>query len=248
MNPSAPFTASDLEELDVRLLSLADRVVPMHDVARGDTGPNVIGMRHDVDDNHGSLETALAMARWEFSRGYSSTYYLLHGSYYWDEVLDAARQLEELGHEVGIHVNALAEALRTGRDPHVLFDEELTHLRTAARVVGCVAHGDPLCRDGDALAFVNDEMFSESARPAVGPATRTIAYNGHRIRIAPIPRATYGLEYDANWLSRGDYISDSGGRWSQPFERVVSGFSTRGQLHMLIHPDWWAEAFAAVAV
>jgi hypothetical protein len=246
---TSPFQAPDLEELDVRLLSKASRVVPMHDVARGDTGPTVIGMRHDVDDNPGSLDTALELARWESARGYSSTYFLLHDSYYWPEVLPAAEQFEELGHEVGIHVNAIAEALRTGRDPHDIFEEALTYLRTAARVVGCVAHGDPLCRRQDeTIRFVNDELFSESARPGIGPATRPLVYHGNRIQLAPLPRAKYGLEYDANWLSRGDYISDSGGHWSQPFEGVAQSFPSKGQLHMLIHPDWWSEAFIQVGV
>lgn len=249
MRPQAPFRASDLEELDARLLSRAERVVPMYDVARGDTGAGVIGLRHDVDDNQGSLDTALAMARWEFARGYSSTYFLLHGSYYWGEqALNAAEEFEELGHEVGIHVNAIAEALRTQSDPHVVLAEALAYLRNSARVVGCVAHGDPLCRRKDeSVVFVNDELFSESPRPGIGPATRTLVFKGRRMRLAPIPRSTYGLEYDANWLSRGNYVSDSGGRWSQPFERVVSGFPGDGQLHVLVHPDWWSEAFVEVA-
>jgi hypothetical protein len=249
MNPRAPFTASDLEEIHARLFSQARRVVPMHDVARGDTGADVIGLRHDVDDNPGSLDTALRLAQWEFEHGYTSTFFLLHGSHYWgEEMLVMAEEIEDLGHEIGIHVNALGEALRTGRDPHVLFDEALSYLRTAVRVVGCVAHGDPLCRRADeSIRFVNDEMFTESPRPGVGPATRILSHKEHRIRLAPIPRATYGLQYDANWLSRGDYLSDSGGRWSQPFERVVSGFG-RGQLHVLIHPDWWADAFVGVTV
>lgn len=249
MNPSAPFLASDLEELDARLLSRAERVVPMHDVARGDTGPRVVGLRHDVDDNPGSLATAIQLARWEFERGYSSTYYLLHGSHYWcDVMLGVAEEMEELGHEVGIHVNAIAEALRHNSDPHAILADALAYLRTAVRVVGCVAHGDELCRENGRLRFVNDEIFSESPRPEVGAQTRTITHNGVSLRLAPIPRATYGLEYDANWLSRGDYLSDSGGEWSQPFEEVAARWPGHGQLHMLVHSDWWSEAFVEVVV
>lgn len=247
MNTAAPFFASDLEELDARLLSRADRVVPMYDVARGDTGPGTIGLRHDVDDNEGSLETTVRLAEWEFSRGYSSTYFLLHGSHYWgEEMLVVAEQLEELGHEVGIHVNAIGEALRTGQDPHVLFDEALTYLRTAVHVVGCVAHGDALCRENGRLRFANDEMFSESPRPEIGAQTRTITHGTVSLRLAPIPRAVYGLQYDPNWLSRGVYLSDSGGKWSQPFDEVADAYLERGQLHLLVHPDWWSEAFVAV--
>ncbi len=241
MNTTSPFLASDLEELDARLYQLADRVVPMRDIYKGDTNPRVIGVRHDVDDNQGSFDTALRMAEWEFEHGYSSTYFLLHDSHYWNEdMLCRAPQFEELGHEVGIHVNAIAEALRQRRDPHEILTEALEELRSAVRVVGCVAHGDRLCHTA---GFVNDELFLESRRPSYGAADRMVVEGRVGVHIVPVSRAWYELEYDANWLVRGDYLSDSGGEWSQPFEGVVASFGD-GQLHVLQHPDWWAHAFA----
>lgn len=220
----------------------------MRDVFKGDTGPNVIGLRHDVDDNAGSFHTALHMAEWEFEHGYSSTYFLLHGSHYWDEEwLCAAPRFEELGHEVGIHVNAIAEALRQKRDPHELLTEALFELRgTGVRVVGCVAHGDDLCKPKNAN-FVNDELFSESPRPTYGEPDRLIEFDGVVCPLQPISRRAFQLEYDANWLSRSDYLSDSGGKWSQPFADVCERFG-QGQLHILVHPDWWSEAFVPQAV
>lgn len=245
MRDVEPFQRADLEELG-ELLDRADRVVPMRDVWKGDTGPRTIGLRHDVDDNEGSLLTAVRLAEWEFERGFSSTYYLLHGAHYWnDAMLVAAEQLEELGHEVGIHVNALAEALRTGRPPQAILKEALDQLRMAVRVVGCVAHGDSLCHQA---FFVNDEMFSESRRPHCGPADREINWGGRKLELRPVSRGFFGLEYDANWLPRGDYLSDSGGKWSQRFEDVAADWPERGQLHLLVHPDWWADAFVEVAV
>lgn len=244
MNMREPFTAADLEELDARLYSQACRVVPMRDIFKGDIGHRVIGLRHDVDDNAGSLDTAMRMAEWEFEHGYSSTYYLLHGSHYWGEdMLVKAEQLVDLGHEVGIHVNALAEALRRGRDPHMILSEALAELRSAVRVDGCVAHGDELCHTA---MFVNDEMFVESRRPSMGDPYRILEHEGVFVQIDPVSREVYGLEYDATWLSRGNYLSDSGGRWSQRIDDVVDAFG-HGQLHMLVHPDWWAEAFVGVA-
>lgn len=245
--------ASDLEELDARLYSLADRVVPMRDIAKGDIGRRVIGLRHDVDDNQGSFETALRMAEWEFDHGYSSTYYLLHGSHYWTaDNLVRALQFEELGHEVGLHVNAIAESLRLRRSADWILIEALGDLRSVGlRVEGCVAHGDPWCyanRKGTGpVEFVNDEMFVESRREGLGAADREITEGNCTIKLEPRPRSDYHLTYDANWLSRGDYLSDSGGRWSQPFPDVVGRFGD-GQLHVLIHPDWWSAAFAEVTV
>jgi hypothetical protein len=241
VRPHSPFQPADLEELHTELFSRADRVVPMRDVFKGDTSPKVLGLRHDVDDNPGSFETAIRMAEWEFERGYSSTYFLLHNSHYWgEEMLAWVPRFEELGHEVGLHVNALAEALRQKADPHDILCVALDELRSAdVRVVGCVAHGDPLCHSAK---FVNDELFLESARPSYGAWDRLIEHAGVICPLQPISRSVYGLEYDANWLSRGEYLSDSGGEWSQPFEGVVAKFGA-GQLHILQHPDWWGEAF-----
>lgn len=248
------FDRRDLEQLDQLLYSRADRVVPMRDIWKGDVGRNVIGLRHDVDAaserTEDAFETALAMAQWEFDHGYSSTYYLLHDSHYWNaENLVRALAFEELGHEVGVHVNALAEGLRRRRSPEWILLQALGDLRSVGlRVDGCVAHGDPLCRGEDGtVRFVNDEMFVESPRPALGPSDRIISTSKCQLRIDPQPRANYHLAYDANWLSRGNYLSDSGGEWSQPFDDVVDAFGN-GQLHVLIHPDWWVNAFVGVKV
>lgn len=247
MRDQGPFFPEDLRDLDARLLSRADRVVPMRDVFKGDRGSRVIGLRHDVDDNPLSFETALAFAQWEFDRGYSSTYFLLHGSHYWDdEMFVQVGRFVDLGHEVGIHVNALAESLLVDEDPHMILARAISQLRrVGVRVSGCVAHGDSLCHE---VGFVNDEMFVESARPNYGDPTRTLELGDVRRKIEPLSRSVYDLEYDPNWLPRAMYLSDSGRRWSSPFEETVARWERGGQLHVLVHPDWWTEAFAGVAV
>jgi hypothetical protein len=192
------------------------------------------------------------MAEWEFEHGYSSTYFLLHGSHYWTaDNLVRAMQFEELGHEVGIHVNALAEALRKRRSPDWILCEALGDLRSVGlRIEGCAAHGDPWCYRNRAgtgeVDFVNDEMFVESARPSLGAPDREISEGNCTVKIEPRPRSDYHLSYDAAWLRRGNYLSESGGRWSQPFDDIVKWFGT-GQLHVLVHPDWWSAAFERVA-
>lgn len=248
MRPQSPFLPGDLDDLDRLLLARADQVVSMREVFHGNAAAGVIGLRHDVDDNVGSLDTALKMADWEHERGYSSTYYLLHGSRYWKhEMPVVAPLLEELGHEVGLHVNAIAEAFRQQRSPSEILIEALIELRASGvRVAGCVAHGDRLCHQAH---FVNDEIFRESPRPDWGEPNRTISHDGYKITLEPVSRRMYGLDYDASWLPRTAYLSDSGGRWQNgysdaAFDEVADGFPFAGQLHMLVHPDWWAQAFA----
>ena len=246
------FTRHDLEQLDRLLYSRADRVVPMRDVWKGDTAAGAIGLRHDVDDNPGSFDTALAMAEWEMRRGYSSTWFLLHDSHYWtQDNLARTVEFEEMGHEVAIHVNGIAEALRQNRDPVAIVAEALAELREFVRVEGCVAHGDPWCyrnRKGfGPLDFVNDEMWLESQRPDMGDPCRIVSHDGVHVPIAPVSRVELGLGYDASWLSRGMYLSDSGGGWSPPLYEIAEAFGN-GQLHVLQHPDHWLSVFEAVPV
>jgi hypothetical protein len=236
MRPHAPFGPDDLDRLD-ELLEQAIAVVPMLDIHAGVRDPRIIGLRHDVDN---AIEPAVDFAIWEAERGYRSTYYILHTAPYWQDkrlLKESLDTIADAGHEIGIHNNALAEYTRTGRDPRmILLDamRELDELGHPAQ--GTVAHGDQDCRDrGGRIRFVNDQLFRECRRLEYEPI--------------PIPATTslkhFGLAYDANWLGRAAYISDSGGIWSTPFEAAAQAFPhPDGQLHMLIHPDWWAEAFA----
>lgn len=244
MRDHAPFKAADLADLDA-LLTDAIAVVPMQAIARGQQWPQVIGLRHDVDN---AIEPAVAFARWEEERGYRSTYYILHTAPYWDDKPLLRRSLDEIaaaGHEIGIHNNALADALTTGGDPGEILFEAVEELRGYGHdITGTVAHGDQRCYDADGkLRFVNDELFEECARRDMGAPDRTV----ETVTIAPVPLVSFGLDYDANWLLRAAYASDSGGRWQPGFDQVAAGYPYDGQLHLLVHPDWWAEAFQAVA-
>jgi hypothetical protein len=127
---NAPFHADDLDELDERFLSKASAVIAMVDVHAGNRHPSVIGLRHDCDAGH-SLATAVKMARWEADRSYRSTYYVLHTSPYWNypNFRESLETIACLGHEIGIHADALAESFKTGRDPDLILDEALATLR-----------------------------------------------------------------------------------------------------------------------
>jgi hypothetical protein len=78
-------------------------------------------------------------------------------------------------------------------------------------------------------------IFTES-RVRLREPDRTVG----GVKLNPVSRTTFGFDYDPNWLPRAEYLSDSGGRWSRPFEQVAAGFPYDGQLHLLVHPCWWA--------
>lgn len=272
MRTDAPFGPDDLAELDERFFAQAAAVVALEDVWDGNWALDVIGLRHDCDAGH-SLATAVKMAEWEAARGYRSTYYVLHTSPYW-WYPDFPLMLDEIaghGHEIGIHTNALAEALRTGVDPDVILDEALATLRGYGfKVRGAAGHGDPFCnrdRGPGEPTFANDEQFVECARPKEGAPDRLLTRGNISLRLRPRPLADFGLEYEALALGL-PYpfrVSDSGGQWLPPgFDEHAAKFAgllaappevlaaaephVYRPLHMLVHPDWWAGAFAQVGV
>ena len=242
MRPSAPFQPADLHDLEKNLLYHADAVVSMREIHAGQRDSTVIGMRHDVDN---SFYPSVEFARWEAARGYRSTYFILHDSPYWDEpgLQAGLEEIADLGHEIGIHSNAIAVALRTGIDPHTILDGAITRLRSWGHpITGVVGHGDQLCYG---MRFVNDEQFLECARPEMGSPTRTLRHDRVTLKLNPRSIHEFGLEYESlRCAPRAMYLSDSGGRWSEPFEDIAQRFPTSaGQLHCLVHPDWWHEAF-----
>lgn len=242
------FGEADLAELDRLVLSRADEVVCMREIA-AQTQPNPmsIGLRHDVDN---TLDPCVQLARWEADRGYRATYFVLHHAPYWADEYALRTTLDtiaDLGHEIGLHANGLAVALQTGVDQHTILWDALERLRGFGhQVVGVAAHGDPLCH---AARFVNDEQFSECRRPEMGEPDRVLSHGNVQVRIQPRPLADFGLEYDSYRVGRRAlYLSDSGGQWNTPVADVAEAFpAADGQLHMLVHNCWWTGAFQAVA-
>lgn len=265
MRDNAPFRADDLEELDERFYSRASAVVSMIDVYRGNRNPGVIGLRHDCDAGH-SLATAVKMAEWEEARGIRSTYYMLHSAPYWQypNFRESLETIACLGHELGIHLDALAEALKTGRDPDVILDEALSTLRGwGFSIRGAAGHGNALCNRDAAEGepwFANDEQLSECQRPDYGSPDRLLWRGSRKLKLSPRPMADFGLDYEALriGLPHPFRCSDSGGKWLNPgFDAMVDQFIAHldprrwheaRQLHLLIHPDWWQQAFAREAV
>jgi len=244
------FGPHDLARVEA-LLASADEVVPLREAfrRRDDWPERFVALRHDLDRE---VENAVRLAEWEAQHGWRATYFVLHSEWYWGDreepspyLLRALERIAGLGHEIAIHNDAVATALRTGDDPVRLLDRALTSLRRHGfDVVGAAAHGNPLCGE---LGFVNDEIFLECARPSFGAADRTIAWRDpdtgrtRSIRLAPVPMARLGLEYDASRIGHTLYLSDSRGRWSQPLSSIEARFGSEGGfLQVLIHPFWWA--------
>jgi hypothetical protein len=246
------FGASELEALDA-LLSSSDRVIPIGEafsLPPGDRPRRLIALRHDTDHD---IENAVRFARWEAEHGYRATYYVLHGDWYWSRtatgrpsrlVIEALAEIAALGHEIGLHNNAVSLALRQGGRPEDILGRDLANLRRAGHpTLGTVRHGDPLCHE---LGYWNSEIFADCPSPGLGPPDRAITWadapGGRRsVQLAPLPLAAFGLTHEANWIGQDQYQSDTGGRWMHPFEQTAARFkSGGGLLQVLVHPVWWA--------
>lgn len=256
MRRQGPFNPQDLYSLGAFLES-TDGAVAMREVYEGNRSPRVVGMRHDVDNHPKALDTAVAMGQWEAARGWRSTYFLLHTARYWRDGRwrAAADELAGLGHEIGLHADAIAEALLHGGDPDEMIEEALADLRTEGHeVIGVVGHGNGLSYE---IEFANDEQFTECVRPNMGAPDRELVWDGRVVKLNPRPLADFGLKYESIGLRQyqhnGEmrtrpnqlYNTDSGGRWYYPWRQTVQKFEALidGQLHLLVHPDHWHTAF-----
>lgn len=213
-------------------------------------------IRHDVDHDH---LTAVRIAEWEARHGLRATYCLLHTAWYYgdlvdgryvhtEDVIDCAHRLLELGHEVNLHNNLVALALRSpGIDPAQVLADELAFLRGAGvPVVGTAGHGDALCRQ---LGFRNWELFAECPdRRFGGPRTvmhREADQARACVELGSVQMADHGLEYEAYDIARDIYHTESGGRMRtrhhtsgrRPYGRSDP---SRGEVvGILTHPLWW---------
>ncbi len=244
------FASPDRDRLQ-RLLERADEVVAVDEGwARRATPPDrFLVMRHDMDHD---VDNAVRFAQWESEIGVRSTYFVQQREWYWGPatgggpsayLLRRLDRIAALGHEIGLHNNAIALGLLTGQDPFRILERDLAALRRHGFAIrGSVGHGDAICRQ---VGFYNNELFSECRRPMYDAPDRLLEYRPrggtvHRWQLRQRPMADFGLEYEANFLPHTIYLSDTGGRWSQPFDEAAAEFDRAGGfLQLLVHPVWW---------
>ncbi len=217
-------------------------------------------LRHDVDY---SIDVALALGALEYRRGIRSAWFMLHTAAYWSDerFLDKCLQLQDWGHEVGLHSNVLAEWFRGNIDDvSGELSRLLGHLRgVGINVRGVAAHGDPLCYE---VGFTNYWLYSDvrPENPAVaecgvtaegskrGSDGRYIDYpknsdslvrpDGARFDFWSLRLADFGLAYEGSRVNLDAYFSDSGGAWKRSADPISTEFGKNRSL-VLMHPLYW---------
>ena len=233
--------------------------VTVGDLSEEPRVPDMVALRHDVDYD---LDLALEMSYWENRQGIRSTYYLLHTAGYWSDprLFEKCLQIQDLGHEVGLHLNVLTEWIKGGIDDTALRIKELaTPLRKAGvRLSGTSAHGDPLCYEHQ---FINYWCFSE-LRPSdpittesglsaegisVGDQKFRIKYpgsheivrqDGKALSLWSTSMKELGFEYDASHVTYDTYFTDSGGGWYRSEDPLKQNLKS-GRYLVLMHPLYW---------
>ncbi|MCW7755283.1 sulfotransferase [Desulfobotulus sp. H1] len=224
------------------------------------TEQNLIALRHDVDHD---LDLALEMSYWEYRHGFRSTYFILPHSGYWGDsrnTLDKILQIQDFGHEIGLHVNTIAEWFKGICDcPAKGLEDVLQLLRGfGIQIQGMAIHGDKVCYEKQ---FLNSWLFQElkpdnPAKTETDKSAEGIYTNDPRFQIRypdneilvredggslplwSVSMANYGLEYHAVHLHYDRYFTDSGGTWKRSPDPLQENLSD-GRHQVLIHPEYW---------
>jgi hypothetical protein len=220
---------------------------------------DLIALRHDVDHD---LDAALEMSFWEHCRGFRATYFVLPDAGYWQDarLLDKLLQIQDFGHEIGLHLNALTQ-WHQGKiaDPGQYLGDILDMLRVAGlNVIGVSAHGDRLCYSEQFINYwifeelrPRDPLATESGLSAEGiPALDDryrIGYpkehmlkrgHGSALPLWSVSMRDLGLAYHAVHVPHDRYFTDSGGGWTRSPDPLSEDLS-RGRHQVLIHPEYW---------
>lgn len=229
----------------------------------------IVLLRHDVDH---SLVNALMLAEIEKDMGICSTYFMLHpGDYnshenyygriqdgrivHSKEFLNGCLQIQDMGHEVGLHNDFIQLAHITGRSPRDLLNEEVVELRKVGIAIkGTASHGSDFARRN---GFANYELFTECVSSS-GQRGRTIGVGDWKQVLHSVSMKDVGLTYESYFVHRNADVSDTGSALVAAFggrrfnsidlasDEDFEGYSNLLRkmpiplnLQVLVHPCWW---------
>jgi len=184
----------------------------------GDARPLHLVLRHDIDND---IQQAVRIARLDAEAGCTSSFFLrVHARGYnllSLPSLSCIREMEELGHEVQLHLEGgLNEVL--GGDPVDWAERQRQVFENAlGRPLGGFSVHEPSRMGGVAAADALLDRWSD-----------TVRYHAYEARFtAPTMK----------------YLSDSSGRWREG--HFAGWIGKEARLQVLTHPFWWFEKVPA---
>lgn len=188
------------------ILSIKSMGYQMRGFAEAKPAERHLIVRHDVDF---SLLAAAAMAEQERELGFSSTYFVLLRTEFYNvfsrEGREALAQICECGHKVGLHFDAALYACDRAAMENMIA-QECSILET---ILG---------------APVTTMSFHRPAPDRIGEADRLAG----RLNA-----------YGPRFVKEMGYCSDSRGEWRHGTPLETSALHEGRALQLLIHPFWW---------
>lgn len=202
----------------------------------------VVYMRHDVDIDPA---TALRMAEEEHKRGLQASYYLLPTAGYYGKKSGAGvrryadmdrlyRQIQSLGHEIGVHNDLLSMMILWDIDPLEFQKQELAYYRQAGfQVVGAVSHGSGIVRS---RSLNNMWVFSEFGKKG------TYDNKGVAVEYGACSFKDYGFIYEGYRIGHTVGTSDIAGfKTGRDVVEKVKTFKPGDRVSLLTHPIHWGD-------
>ena len=202
----------------------------------------VVYMRHDIDIDPA---TALRMSEEERKRGLRASYYILPTAHYYGRQTKTGverytsmdqlyRQLQNAGHEIGVHNDLLSMMILWDIDPLEFQKQELDYYHANGfPVTGIVSHGSGVVLS---RKLNNTWMFSEFKRPGVYEIDgRKLEYGKHSVR-------DFGFDYEGyragQKFSTGDI---SGFKTGREVAEKMQTFRPGDRVSLLTHPIHWGD-------
>lgn len=231
-------------------------------------GKKSVILRHDVDHDP---EIARNMAKVEKENGIKSTYFALTSDtlmVWWTNkenrkrMIGLYQEIQEMGHEVGLHYDFLGDYFALNKDPEEKAREVLSFFReNGLRISGCASHGSGIVRSmvsayGNIPSpqdFVNYAVWQETGEE------KELQINSRTLKVPCMSLADQGLRYEAYFVRKAWYLSDSGrnfwagGRYNngvfkdlldydkEPSSIVKNHMKDGEVMQILVHPIWWKQ-------
>jgi len=215
-------------------------------IARNGVWPDerCFAIRHDLDRG---FTNAMKMARDEYKKGYFATYFVHTGrtNVYDSEVIKKLIKIQNMGHHIGYHCDALARHIEYPRSLEEIILKPVDFMRNKGlNIYGSAAHGSS--KEG-MKDWVNYNCWKECPKHLMpGKREEKEDFRNYRNGITkthnlPPPQISLkdvGFEYEAYFLPRTHYLNEGS---MDKKDEILNDFHDKKEafLIFLAHPDLW---------